>query len=110
MKKELKSLIGLLFDISADLNARDDAPYYLRDYDQPEALEALILYASEGFKIPGDDDDDISMLKGSCGESIAFMWLRKEIFDITAYNKLSKEAQLEIIGLFKANRPDLIKF
>ena len=67
MRKEFKSLIGLLFDISADPGSRDDAPFYLREYEDHEALEALIKFAENDFVISGDDPGDVRMLK-------RFMW------------------------------------
>lgn len=110
MTEQVKKLIGVLYDISARADERDDAAIYLGEKDDPEALKALIMFAQQNFKIPGDDPRDIQLLKNTCGESIANIWLRKEMFDSLVYRSLSKEAQQEIKGLFKTKRPELLKF
>jgi hypothetical protein len=82
-------LIGALRDLTLDVGGRDDAAIDLGKYDEPEALAALIDIGSD----PATPD----VVLWSCGESIAYIWLR------TA-ERLRPEARRELLGTLAADK------
>lgn len=109
MTNQTKLLIEILFNISARTDERDDAAIYLGEIADSEALKALIKYATENYEIPYDNPNDKAMLRSTCGESIAQIWLKNGVFNQNVFNSLAKEAQREIYGAFQVIRPDLLK-
>jgi HEAT repeat protein len=103
---QVKDLIEILFDRSASLAERDDAAMYLGEINDEEALQGLLKFAYRDFV--SVNNDEVS-LKATCGESIGYIWLMRGKFDRAIYDKLSKEAQREIKGLFVLEDPNAIR-
>lgn len=83
----LHKLIAILNDKS-DLWNRYDAALEISEYDNQEALEALIALAS-------DPNEDVVFIS-RCGEAISTIWHRLKIFDEKIYRQLQPSAQREI--------------
>ena len=93
-----KGLIKVLLDRSASIADRDDAAMDLGDYDDPEVLDALIAIAVNA--------NDEELVLASCGQSIAEIWIRKNIFNVDILEAMSIPAKNEIVGLVRIERPE----
>lgn len=96
-------LIELLFDEAEEFGARDDAAMDLGDHDDDRALEALIRFVTG----PTTEDEKIYLVP-SCSESIAHIWLKRNLFDRTTYSLLPIDVQKEILGTMKQSTPELL--
>lgn len=98
MQDRLKFLIDLLMDKTTSIADRDDAAMDLFEFNEDDALDALI-------KIAQDTNEDPTVLN-SCGESIASIWVKRNKFDKNCFDNLTKEAQCGIYYVIKQDRPD----
>ena len=97
MDKKKETLITILLDSEASIADRDDAAMDLYEYDCDLVLNALV-------KVAKNSNDD-PMVLNSCGESIASIWVKRNIFDKKCYEQLSKAAQDGIYYVIKYDRP-----
>ena len=74
-----KALKKILLDRKASLAERDDAAIDLGDFDDPEALDALMEIAVD----PQEED----IILASCGESIALIWQSHTSGMLLEYNE-----------------------
>lgn len=89
MKDKLDLLIEILLDNNAREDERHDAVLDLGSYNDDRALNALILVASK--------ENEIDIIQDSCGDSIAEIWTKRNLFDLESFKKLSGLAQDSII-------------
>lgn len=92
-------LISALLDPSADDASRDDAAMDLSEFDQAE--EALFKAAL----LPEMSD----IVRASCGESLAEIWLRAGAVNRKYYDALPSTAQIAARNYIYAKNPDLLK-
>jgi hypothetical protein len=98
----LQKLVNLLLNHNASISDRDDAAMDLFEYDNDFVLNALIRIA--------ENKNEDSIILNSCGESIASIWVRRNTFDKSTYERLSKEAQDGVYYVIKSDRPDWLNF
>jgi hypothetical protein len=101
MNERLNFLIDVLLDSNATVSERDDAAMDLFEYDNNDALTALI-------KVAKNKDEDPIILN-SCGESIGSIWVKSNNFDINCYDNLTKQAQVGINIVLRSDRPEWLK-
>jgi len=94
-----QNLIRLLMDKSARIDERDDAAIDLIESNSGEALAALINVAAR--------EGEPEILQASCGEAIGEIWIKRNVIDIDAYEKLNSATQLEIKHLLMEKSPHL---
>lgn len=92
-------LIKILLDSTAGEDERDDAAMDLADFDGNDVVQAL-------FAVATDKTYRSDMVKGSCGESLATIWIRTRKVDLTILHQLEGIALQEAVGLIKGNRPE----
>lgn len=92
-------LIAILLDSAAREDERDDAAMDLADFDGDDVVHAL-------FTVATDESYPSDMVKGSCGESLALIWVRTGNINLTLLKQLDGTAFQEAIGLIKANHPE----
>lgn len=92
-------LIAILLDSTAREHERDDAAMELADFDGDDVVQALFIVAT-------DQSFHSEMVKGSCGESLASIWVRTGTIDFALLSQLKGTARQEAIGLIKGNRKD----
>lgn len=92
-----QELVEVLLDPEARPDERDDAAMDLGSSDDQAALDALIKAASD-VRVP-------EMVKASCGESLAEIWLRTNNFDRRAFASLNGVALAEAKALIQARAP-----
>jgi len=92
-------LISVLLDPSADDASRDDAAMDLSEFDQAE--EALFKAAL----LPGISD----IVRASCGESLAEIWLRAGAVNRKYYDALPPTAQIAARNYIYSKNSDLLK-
>jgi len=90
--KQPQGLVSVLIDQSARIDERDDAAMDLSAYDEPVAIAALVEVAS--------DPRTPTMVRESCGESIAEIWYRNSSFDEELFKALTTEARNEVKHVF----------
>ena len=93
-------LIKILLDKNDTISERDDAAMDLSEYDNELALDALI-------KVASDNDED-EMILNSCGESIASIWIKRNVFDEKIYYLLSMTARFGIFDFIESQKPEWI--
>lgn len=98
MNRKLQ-LIAILLDSTARDDERDDAAMDLVDFDGNEVVQALFMVAT-------DRSFQSEMVKGSCGESLASIWIRTGKIDFELLSRLEGTAKTEAMGLIKVNRTD----
>ncbi|MFD0680353.1 MULTISPECIES: hypothetical protein [unclassified Paenibacillus] len=97
MSNEKKGiLIKTLFDVTASEADRDDCAIYLADFDDEETIQALFNAAND-FNVS-------DMIRGSCGESLAEIWLRKQQIDFNLLLLLKGTALTEVLNLIKKDK------
>ncbi len=96
------SKIELLIEILLDPNARDDekddAVIELGNYPNKKVEEVLLLVSND----PSFDE----MIRASCGESLAEIWVKQSKLDISKLKSLTGIALQEALSLFQNKRPD----
>ncbi|WP_043932603.1 hypothetical protein [Bacillus sp. EB01] len=95
MDKE--KLIEYLLDENIDDATRDDCAIDLSNFPEEDVIAALIKVANN---LNGEE-----MIRASCGESIASIWLKIDKIDFEALKSLEKPAYSEAIGLIRNNKP-----
>jgi hypothetical protein len=93
-------LIGVLLNREARLDERHDAAMDLAQHDEPAALDALIVVASDAAADPE--------LLDSCGESIAEIWARRGCADAKVLARLRDEARVILLATLEALAPGLV--
>jgi hypothetical protein len=96
--EQVRKLATILMDPTATITEKDDAAIDLGEFDEPEALTALITATQS--------EEIAEIVLASIGESIAQIWIRLDNFDSTLFNQLPREAQREAQSLIQANRPE----
>lgn len=89
-----EGLISVLLDKSASISDRDDAAMDLGDYNTPEVIHALATIA-------GDMSVD-EIVRASCGESLANLWIAHGKIDNSLYEALVGIARQEAERLLNA--------
>lgn len=98
MKKK-SELIAVLLDSTAREDERDDAAMDLADFDGYDVVEAL-------YTVAADQSLQSEMIKGSCGESLASIWIRTGTIDFELLSRLEGTAKTEALWSIKVNRSD----
>lgn len=88
-----EGLISVLLDKSASTSDRDDAAMNLSDYDTPEVIRALATIA-------GDMSVE-EIVRASCGESLANLWITRGEIDKTLFEALVGIARQEAESLLR---------
>jgi hypothetical protein len=84
-------LIHVLMDCAASEDERDDAAMDLADFNDGDVIQTLFLVAT-------DESCPSDMVKGSCGESLASIWIRTGKVDVTLLHQLDGSARQEAMG------------
>lgn len=92
-------LINILQNSNAREHERDDAAMDLADFDGDDVVQAL-------FTVATDKTYRSEIVKASCGESLASIWVRTGRFDLALLHQLEGVALQEAIGLIKVSRPE----
>lgn len=100
-QQPLSTLLRWLLNKEVDLGLRDDAAMDLGEFDESEALAALL-------KI-GQDRSEDPILFDVVGESLGEIWTRNGNFQPEEYAKLVEIAQDEAFFVIKRVRPDWIE-
>ena len=90
-----RGLISVLLDHNADSADRDYAAMDLGGYDDQAAFDALLSVATD----PREDPD----LQERCGESLAFLCLRRSDFDLATLPPLLPPAQAIFSAMLRGN-------
>lgn len=96
--EQVRKLATILKDTTATIAEKDDAAIELGEFDDSEALTALITATQT--------EELAEIVLASIGESIAQIWIRLDNFDPTLFNQLPIEAQREAHSLIQATRPE----
>lgn len=97
-----EQLIEILLDERVSDAERDDAAMALSEYNQGNVIEALMITAKH------DKTDD--MIKASCGESLAMIFIKNDRFEQLIYKKLRGIAKTEFDSIIHSNRNDWRKY
>ncbi|SFA99824.1 MULTISPECIES: hypothetical protein [unclassified Bacillus (in: firmicutes)] len=92
-----KKLIELLLDEQVDDATRDDCAIYLADFDDEEVISVLINVAN--------NKNEEEMIRATCGESLAEIWIRKNQINFDVLANLEESALEEALGLIKHKNP-----
>ncbi|MFD1738355.1 hypothetical protein ACFSCX_17670 [Bacillus salitolerans] len=95
---EKEKLIKLLFDGKIDDATRDDCAIYLAKFIDDDVVATLINVAN--------DLKNEEMIRASCGESLAEIWIEMNKIDYDVLNSLEEPARTEVLGYFKHNKPE----
>jgi len=96
--EQVRKLATILMDPTATIAEKDDAAIELGEFDDSEAVAALITATQS--------KDIAEIVLASIGESIAQIWIRLDNFDPTLFNQLPREAQREAQSFILAKRPE----
>lgn len=94
MDKE--KLIELLLDEKIDDATRDDCAMNLSKYTDDVVVSALIKVAN--------NLNDEEMIRASCGESLAEIWILKNHINYEILNSLQEPALSEAMGIIKGDK------
>ncbi|MCY9591896.1 hypothetical protein [Paenibacillus chitinolyticus] len=94
-----KALIDILLDPYSTEAEKDDAVIDLGEHFEDEETIAILLKVS-------NQDGIGEMVAASCGESLAFIWLRKSEINYNQLLLLKEAALHEALSLIKAHRYD----
>lgn len=97
--KKKSELIAVLLNSNAREDERDDAAIDLAAFDDNDVIEALFAAAT-------DQELQSEMIKGSCGESLASIWIRKRTVDFELLSRLEGTARTEALWSIKVSRSD----
>ena len=95
MSKE--KLLEILSDKSARDDERDDAAIDLGCFDGNDVKNVL-------FQVANDLREN-EMIRASCGESLAQIWIRNNYYDIDYLLILQDIAKVEALAIIKADKP-----
>ncbi|WP_068469661.1 hypothetical protein [Candidatus Protochlamydia phocaeensis] len=101
-ENKLNCLVKTLLDKTASISERDDAAIDLGNFDNDQALNALLTVAS-------DLKEEYSIMD-VCGESIAQIWVKRNQLDLVSYKNLHPNAQYEAKMYIKINKPDWLTY
>jgi hypothetical protein len=103
--RKIYLLASLLVDRKATVSERDDAAIELGEIEENISIVEEILrdFLSN---FPNEDDTLIA----SCGESLGYIWIRNNKFDVEFYRTLPYYAKSEIEGLIKNLKPEWSSF
>ena len=96
--KDKDYLIKFLLDKTVDIGARDDCAMDLADHDTEDVFAAL-------YKCASDKSED-ELIQGSCGESLAEIMVRTNVFRKEYSVDLSKRADAEFKGFIKNKKQE----
>jgi len=99
MTNKISLLIEVLLDKNAREDERDDAAMDLGNYNDDQALNALIKVATD----PLEDNDTLS---NSCGESIAAIFIKRGQYDRKIVDHLSPSAKNGALAMIQSQRPE----
>jgi hypothetical protein len=88
--KAAKNLIEILLDPSARADERDDAAIDLSGYDDESVESALALVACD-LSVP-------EIVRASCGESLAEIWIRRGSVNHRLLQELSGASKMEALA------------
>ncbi|NOU93273.1 hypothetical protein GC093_08585 [Paenibacillus sp. LMG 31456] len=95
-----KKLIDILIDTTASDAERDDAAIDLSNYSNNEIIFALLYTARD------NNVDD--MIKASCGESLAIIFITINTFRTEIYELLDGISKTEFVNYIKHNKKEWI--
>lgn len=95
---EKEQLIKLLLDEQLDDATRDDCVIYLADFDDDEVVSVLINVAN--------NLNVREIIRASCGESLAEIWIRKNQIIYDVHNSLEEPARTEALSILRHNKPE----
>jgi hypothetical protein len=87
-----------MLDSNASVAEKDDCAIDLAGFDDADVIEALSKFANE---LSND-----WIVRASCGESLAGIWIRKKEINFDLLIKLKDVAINEALSLIKYHRPD----
>lgn len=93
-----KKLIEYLLDEKIDDATRDDCAIALSEFIYDEVVAALISVAN--------NLKDVEMVRASCGESLAEIWIKKNEINYDVLNNLGEPARSEALGLLRQDKPE----
>ncbi|OKP72604.1 hypothetical protein A3842_22650 [Paenibacillus sp. P3E] len=86
-------LLEILFVSTASEAEKDDSVIDLADFDDDEIIQALV---------KASNNNNVSdKVKGSCGESLAHIWLRRQDIDYDLLLHLNGIALTEVLSVIK---------
>jgi hypothetical protein len=97
-----KSLLKILLDSTTSDAEKDDAVIELGNSFQDDDIIDILIKVSKNCNYD-------EMIAASCGESIAYIWLRNQRIDYEKLSKLKGIASIEALSLIKVQRPDWYK-
>ena len=97
----MNNLVKQLNNKELTIGERDDAAMDLYEYDNDEALQALVQVAQ--------DETENSMILNSCGESIGSIWVTRNSFDKNCYDSLREDAQYGIYYVLREEHPEWLE-
>lgn len=103
MKNNLKLLIDIVLSLDEEDHVKDDAAMDLAEFNDPEALDALI----KGVELHYNDEDPWFL--STFGESIAEIWVRKDCFDLNIYISLPGCVRSGAYSILEVKRPDWVE-
>ncbi len=94
-----KDLIEIVLDVTASDAERDDAAIDLGFVSNDPSVQAALL------TIANDKDTD-EMIRASCGESLAQIWMKNNEFDLNNLSRLAGIAHVEALECFERENSD----
>lgn len=98
--ERVKLLVDIILDKSADVSDREDALTDLSDYTDDFVVEAL-------FTIILDEEEDI-YIRTDATETLAFIWLKLNKYDIENFKKIPYGYQRDICEIVQKKKPNWI--
>lgn len=100
--KQWERLIEILLDERALDAERDDAAMKLSDYNHEAVIKALIVIINDNYT------DE--MIKASCGESLAMIFIQKDRFEEQIYKELKGIAKTEFDSFICSQKREWKKY
>jgi len=94
----MEELIRILLDLNSSDAEMDDAAMGLGSFTDNRAEEVLL-------EVSNNPDYD-EMIRASCGESLAEIWLKRSQIDFSKVECLTGVALVEALSLIRFKRPD----
>lgn len=98
---KVEGLVEVLLDKTARIDERDDAAMDLGEYDDNRGLEALLSVVL--------DPNEEPIIMDVCGESIAWIWVKRNYFDYDLYNKMNTIAKGAVYNYIAVTKPEWIE-
>jgi len=94
----MDELIEILLDPSSGDAEKDDAAMELGKYTEKRVEEVLFVVSNDfGYN---------EMIRASCGESLAEIWVQRARVDFSKMDRLTEVALVEALSLIRRKRPD----